>query len=214
MSASVGASKAVRVGWGCTNPLRSLTVGISNLGVSTPVAKREQNGPTPQVCFPRDPERKVFMIHERKSRLDLGGAAVRDTILLILILALFGNSVLEAKVGISATVASLPQKATKEATVQECILEIPPGTMIEVRLMNKHRVRGRLGEVTNEGFSLQTAQGNKIETQKIAFTDVKSLKKAEGETTGTRISRGVVYGLAGIGVLMVILIIWAASRSD
>jgi len=93
-------------------------------------------------------------------------------------------------------------------------MEIPPGTMIEVRLMDKNKVRGRLGEVTNEGFSLQTAQGNKIETQKIAFTDVKSLKKVEGETTGKKFSRGVIYGLAGIGVLMVILIIWAASRED
>jgi hypothetical protein len=159
-------------------------------------------------------ERRFLMIQERNFRLAVRGVAVRDTILLILISALFGNSALEAKVGVSATGVSLPQETTKKPTLQELILEIPPGTMIEVRLMNKHKVRGRLGEVTNEGFSLQTAQGNKIETQKIAFTDVKSLKKAEGETTGTRISRGVVYGLAGIGVLMVILIIWAASRSD
>ncbi len=93
-------------------------------------------------------------------------------------------------------------------------MEIPPGTMIEVRLMNKNKVRGRLGEVTNEGFSLQTAQGNKVETQKIAFTEVKSLRKVEGETTGKKFSRGLIYGLAGIGVLTVILIIWAASRSD
>jgi hypothetical protein len=93
-------------------------------------------------------------------------------------------------------------------------MEIPPGTMVEVRLMDKHKVRGRLGEVTNEGFSLQTAQGNKVETQKIAFTEVKTLRKVEGETTGKKFSRGVIYGLAGIGVLMVILIIWAASRSD
>ena len=93
-------------------------------------------------------------------------------------------------------------------------MEIPPGTMVEVRLMDKHKVRGRLGEVANEGFSLQTAQGNKVETQKIAFTEVKTLRKVEGETTGKKFSRGVIYGLAGIGVLMVILIIWAASRED
>ena len=139
---------------------------------------------------------------------------MRDTILLILISVLFGNSVLEARVGASATGASLPQETTKKATVQERIMEIPPGTMIEVRLMDKNKVRGRLGEVTNEGFSLQTAQGNKIETQKIAFTDVKSFKNAKGGETGKGFSRGVIYGLAGIGVLMVILIIWAASRED
>jgi hypothetical protein len=138
---------------------------------------------------------------------------MRDMILLILISGLFANSVLEARVGVSATAASLPQETTKKPTVQERILEIPPGTMIEVRLVNKQKLRGRLGEITNEGFSLQTAQGNKIETQKIAFTDVKSFKKAE-ETTGKGISRGVIYGLAGIGVFMLIMVIWAVSRSD
>jgi hypothetical protein len=139
---------------------------------------------------------------------------MRDTILLILISVLFGNSLLEARVGASATGASLPQETTKKATVQERIVEIQPGTLIEVRLMNKQKLRGRLGEVTNEGFSLQTAQGNKVETQKIAFTDVKSFKKAKGGETGKGFSRGVIYGLAAIGALILILVIWAASRED
>jgi len=139
---------------------------------------------------------------------------MRDMILLILISALFGNSVLEARVRASATAASLPEETAKKPTVQERILEIPPGTLIEVRLTDKQRLRGRLGEVTNEGFSLQTAQGNKVETQKIAFTEVKSFKKAEGETGGKKFSRGLVYGLAGIGVLAVILVIWAVAATS
>ena len=139
---------------------------------------------------------------------------MRETILLILISGLFGNSVLEARVGASATAASLPQETTKKTTVQERILEIPSGTIIEVRLMNKQKLRGRLGEVTNEGFSLQTAQGNKVETQKIAFTDVKSFKRSERESTGKGISRGLIYGLAAVGALIVILMIVAVARSD
>lgn len=141
----------------------------------------------------------------------LGGAALRDMILLILISVLFGNSVLEARIGASATGAALPQETTKKATVQERIMEIPPGTMVEVRLMDKHKVRGRLGEVTNEGFSLQTAQGNKVETQKIAFTEVKTLKKVEG-ATGTKVGRGVIYGLAVVGILVVIMVIVAVAK--
>ena len=136
---------------------------------------------------------------------------MRDMILLILISVLFGNSVLEARVGASATGASLPQETTKKATVQERIMEIPPGTMIEVRLMNKQKLRGRLGEVTNEGFSLQTAQGNKVETQKIAFTEVKSLKNV-GETTGRKVGKGVIYGLAVVGILVVIMVIVVAAK--
>ncbi|MGA2606533.1 MAG: hypothetical protein ABSH01_03635 [Terriglobia bacterium] len=152
------------------------------------------------------------MIRGRNFSLALGGAAMRDMILLILISVLFGNSLLEARVGASATGASLPQETTKKATVQERIMEIPPGTMIEVRLMNKHTLRGRLGEVTNEGFSLQTAQGNKVETQKIAFTEVKSLKNV-GETTGRKVGKGVIYGLAIFGALIVIMTIVLLARS-
>jgi len=139
---------------------------------------------------------------------------MRDITLLILITGLFTDSVLEARVGASGNIAFLQEETTKKATIQEKILEVPPGTMIEVRLTNKQKVRGRLGELSNEGFSLQTAQGNKVQTKKIAFTDVKSFKNAQGETVGKGIGRGIVYGLAGIGILMVILIIWAASRSD
>jgi hypothetical protein len=154
------------------------------------------------------------MTRDCHSRLALGGAAMRDIILLILISCMFTESVLEARVGASGTIAFLPEETTKKATIQERILEVPPGTMIEVHLTNKQKVRGRLTEVTNEGFSLQTAQGNKVQTQKIAFTDVKSLKKVEGNTVGKGIGRGVVYGLAGLGVLLVIMVIWAVSRSD
>ena len=119
-------------------------------------------------------------------------------IALMLVWALFGSSVLEARV-------RAEQETTKKPTLQERILEVSPGTMIEVRLMNKHKLRGRLGEVTNEGFALQTAQGTKVETQKLAFTEVKSFKQVEG-TTGKKIGRGVAYGLAGIGAFFVIMI--------
>jgi len=187
---------------------------MSNPGVSAPPAKQEQNASPSEIFSRRDAEGRLVTIRGRNFSLALGGAALRDMILLILISVLFGNSVLEARAGASATGAALPQETTKKATVQERIMEIQAGTIIEVRLMDKHKVRGRLGEVTSEGFNLQSAQGNKVETQKIAFTEVKTLKKVEGETTGKKFSRGVIYGLAGIGVLMVILIIWAASHSD
>jgi hypothetical protein len=189
---------------------------MSNPGVSAPAAKQEQNALPSEIFLPRDAEGRLVMIRGRNFSLALEGAAMRDTILLILISVLFGNSVLEARIGASVAGASLPQETTKKATLQERVMEIPPGTMVEVRLMNKHTLRGRLGEVTNEGFSLQTAQGNKVETQKIAFTEVKSLKKVEGETTGKKVGRGVIYGLAGIGVLILIMtiVLLAKSGSD
>ena len=153
------------------------------------------------------------MSRRRSCGTKLGGAALTNLIALILVYALFGNSVLQAGSGVSAGVGSSQKETTNKPTLQERILEVPQGTIIEVRLMNKQKVRGKLGEISNEGFSLQTAQGSKIETQKIAFAEVKSFKQAGGGT-GKGIGRGVIYGLAGIGVLVLVMVIWAASRPD
>jgi hypothetical protein len=133
------------------------------------------------------------------------GAAVTNLIALILVYALFGTTVLEARIGVSASGGFPTEETTKKPTVQERILEVPNGSIIEVRLMNKQKIRGKLGEVTSEGFSLQTAQGTKVETQKFAFTEVKSFKQVSG--TGTKAGHGLVYALAGIGVVAVVLVI-------
>jgi len=143
----------------------------------------------------------------------LGWAAATKLVALILVHALTGNCLLEAAVSASARGGSLEEQTTKKPTLQERILEVPHGMMIEVRLLNKQKLRGRLGEVTSEGFSLQTAQGTKIETQKVAFADVKSFKQIEG-TTGSKIGKGLIYALAGIGALVVVLAIWAMTRED
>lgn len=75
-----------------------------------------------------------------------------------------------------------------------------------MRLLSKERIKGRLGEVTDEGFSLQTAKQNKIETQKISFDQLKSLTKVE-DHKGARTAGYIVLGaLAGVGVLFLILL--------
>lgn len=134
---------------------------------------------------------------------------MRDMICLVLATMIFGQSVLEARVSASAAPRAGEEQTQPKPTLKERLLEVPPGTMIEVRLLNKKKVRGRLGELTDQGFSLQIAQGNKIETQQVAFTDVKSVKRVEGKGTNP-----VWYVLAGVGALFVVLIIWAAAASS
>jgi len=136
-----------------------------------------------------------------------------DIICLVLAIMLFGTTTLEAKVGATSAVPAGQSGAGRNLTVKERILEVPPGTMIEVRLLSKQKLRGRLGEITDEGFSLTTALGDKIASQKVAFTDVKSVKQVE-RTTGKKIGTGLIYALAGVGALFVGLVIWAASRDD
>ncbi len=139
-----------------------------------------------------------------------GHYCVRDMLCLILATLIFGCTTLEARVGLPGAAPTGQTGPEPKPTIKQRILEIPPGSTIEVRLLNKQKIRGRLGEVTDEGFSLTTAQGEKISTQKIAFNELKSVKKVEGGKAG----HVLLYALAGIGALFVGLIIWAATRSD
>ena len=126
---------------------------------------------------------------------------------LLLASALFGNSVLEARVG--AHVPGSPAQTGKNRTLQERLLEVPQGTMIEVRLHNMQKLRGRLGEMSSEGFNLQTAQGSKVETQKLSFADVKSFKKVDGKKAAKTVGWVGIGVLAGIvaGMVVVVLIL-------
>ena len=142
----------------------------------------------------------------RRLKTTLGGVTTTNFIVLTLAYVLFGNTVLEARARASAGVESKP-------TVPERILEVPQGATIEVHLLNKQKLKGRLGEVTSDAFNLQTAQGNKIETQKIAFADVKSFKQV-GETTAKKASNRVIWILAGIGVFIGVLIIVGVTAAS
>jgi len=131
---------------------------------------------------------------------------MRNTICLLLATIVFGQSLLEAKAGAWIAARARQEQTQGKPTLKERILEVPPGTMIDVRLLNKTKLRGKLGEITDEGFSLQTAQGNKIEKQQIAFTDVKSIKTHQGKG-----GHAVWYVLAGVGIVLATLLIIAAA---
>jgi len=78
--------------------------------------------------------------------------------------------------------------------------------MVEVCLTSKQRFRGRLGEVSNDGFIVKYAQGNQIGERKIAYDDVKSIKSVEGSQAG----RTAVYLLAGAGIVFLVLFVISA----
>jgi len=136
---------------------------------------------------------------------------MRNMICLVLATVLFGQSVLEARVSASAAARAGQAQSQSKPTVKERILEVPPGTMIEVRLLDKTKIKGRLGEITDQNFTLQTAQGNKIATQQIAFADLKSFKQVGGKG-----GHGW-YILAGVGITVTVIVIAAivvAASSD
>ena len=135
---------------------------------------------------------------------------MREMICCVLATMLFSTTMLEARVHAALAVSLGQATAEQKPTMKERLLEVPPGSMVEVRLRDKQKIRGRLGEIDDEGFNLTTVQGEKVVKQKIAYTELKSFKKIEGHKAG----HALVYTLAGIGVLFVILIIWAATRTE
>ena len=92
--------------------------------------------------------------------------------------------------------------ATPQAvkTAQEQVLELAPGTLVQVKLKNKQTLRGRLGEAGNDGFNLQYAEGNRVETKMVSYAEVKSVKTLQGDGKGTRF-------LAAFGAVFLVLIV-------
>ena len=85
-------------------------------------------------------------------------------------------------------------------TAQEQVLELAPGTLVEVKLKSKQFLRGRLGESATDGFNLQYAEGNRVETKMVSYAEVKSVKTLKGDGKGTRF-------LATLGGVFLVLMV-------
>lgn len=99
-------------------------------------------------------------------------------------------------------------------SLQEKIVLIKTGSIIEVKTKDKRTVKGRLLATTSESFDVQTAKGQSIGTETFRFDQVKSVKeiqKEDGMGTAAKITIGV---LAGVGVVFLILILVAAHGWD
>jgi hypothetical protein len=103
-----------------------------------------------------------------------------------------------------------PQAGMEKApTLRERVLAIPPHAMVQVKLRSKEKIKGRLGEITNEGFIIQTATADRIDNQKISFDNVKSIKVNEEGGKKGRVAAYIIVG-AGIGAAVTFLAILEA----
>jgi hypothetical protein len=86
--------------------------------------------------------------------------------------------------------------------LKEHITQIPAGSIVEVKLAGKQKIRGRLGSITNSGFDLQFTKAGRTVTDTLAFDNVRSVKVVgQGWSTGKKI---VVGTLIGAGVIFII----------
>lgn len=94
--------------------------------------------------------------------------------------------------------------------LREQVVHLPPGAWIEVRFVNREKVRGRLGAVDSDGFSL-TPQDRSASERRIAFADVKSVKAIQ--STRSRVAVWIVAG-AMVAVIVVALAVYLQYRHN
>lgn len=103
---------------------------------------------------------------------------------------------------------ALPLAASSPAdNVRRQVLSITRESAVEVRFTDKTKRAGRLGAVQEDSFELQTESAGRIETLKIQFDQVKSVRTLDQRSLGRSIGRTV--GITGIvvGVVVGILVI-------
>ena len=90
--------------------------------------------------------------------------------------------------------------AQTQAAIKENFDKIPIGKTIEVKLLRKdnNKIKGKLMLIGSESFEVQTVQSGKESTEKIAFADVKSVKKS-GMNKGAKIG---IWVAVGVGVAL------------
>jgi len=73
----------------------------------------------------------------------------------------------------------------KEARLKKDALAIPLGWPVQVNLKNRDVLRGRMGQISDQGLVLQYLNAGTIEERTVAFTDMKRVYRSTnlGPTT-------------------------------
>lgn len=99
--------------------------------------------------------------------------------------------------------------ASDKPTAQERVLKVPAGAIVVVSLRDKEKVKGRMGDVTGEAFTVQTAKGNAVQERTVSFADVKSIKTAS--TPGHKVCLGLAIAGVAVGAVVIGILVWAST---
>lgn len=116
-------------------------------------------------------------------------------------------------VGLDRAVLAAQQGPGAASALRKQLALIPTGAVVEVKLQQKgsEKITGKLGQVTGEGFEVQTVKSGKVVSEKVAFADVKSVKEIKAGK-GRRTALWVLVGI-GVAVGVVILVVEAGRSS-
>jgi len=106
------------------------------------------------------------------------------------------NPAFAAKMDAFDSSAASQAPTSRTATIKERAVLIPAGSKVEVRLVDKQALKGRIGDVSDDGIVLKYTKAGQTAERKIAFTDMTSIKKA-GWGPGR-------WALVGFGVFLLV----------
>jgi flagellar biosynthesis/type III secretory pathway M-ring protein FliF/YscJ len=98
----------------------------------------------------------------------------------------------------------------KQPTVQERLVLLPQGSVIEVKTTSKEKIKGKLGALATDSFEMQVAKGASVEKRSIRFAEVKKLTdkglpESKARSISTTIVAGAIAGVVAVVVLIAIL---------
>ena len=108
--------------------------------------------------------------------------------------------------------------AQEKIPLKQKVIEIPLGEFVEIRTIDKEKIRGRIGAATNDAVAMETIRAGKPETVQVEFVRMKSIRVASpaepsnGALVASRACKGVVAALAALGGVLLIAGVIAASR--
>ena len=85
------------------------------------------------------------------------------------------------------------------------LVAIPTGAFVQVTMLHKKKLRGKLGSVANEAFEIQSVRNGNIETQSVSFGQVKSVKVIDTASRRDKASWIVLGIIAGAAAALVIV---------
>ena len=101
--------------------------------------------------------------------------------------------------------ASNRSAAPSSIKIKEKVMAFAAGSVIELKLADKRKLKGRLGTIDDAGFELQSVQEGRVLNERVPFDSVVSVKAAkDGMGTGAKVGLGI---LAGVGLVFLIVLI-------
>ena len=93
-------------------------------------------------------------------------------------------------------------------SMKEQVLAIPAGAVVEVRTVQKEKIKGRLGEANDQFFKIQRVRNDKVEEVNVDFAKAKSIKvvavnDTAASKTGRTVGWVVLGGLATLGIILI-----------